>query len=466
MRHACVSRQLPAFGKHPAVFKIDAEKRIEVRAEKGVLRVVFGIPFVGGVTDADAETRVEHVSPAFQKVETHVRVSPEYAPDFGHPAEAGINHRDADSRVVEQLMPRLGAESLPLHADLEYREMRPEKLHLLMMAHHKRPTRPQFNLDVAPADGVAVFRRDVFSQKKQQCHCQNDTDQYVVSMIFFHAAKLRLILIGAWFFVFLQKFFRMDKRLEAFKRLLDIMDDLRAGCPWDKKQTIESLRHLTIEETFELSEAIIASDYQDVKKELGDLIMHIVFYSKIADERGLFDISDVINSICDKLIVRHPHIYGTEKVESAEEVLQNWEKIKIKKEGNRSVLGGVPAGLPPLLKAYRMTDKASGVGFDWENKDDCWKKVLEEMDELQEVVRNDETKERKDEELGDLLFALVNYSRFIKVNADDALEHANAKFKRRFTYIEDRAREMGRSVADMTLDEMEELWQEAKRGEK
>ncbi|MCQ2309548.1 MAG: nucleoside triphosphate pyrophosphohydrolase [Bacteroidales bacterium] len=257
----------------------------------------------------------------------------------------------------------------------------------------------------------------------------------------------------------------MDKRLEAFKRLLDIMDDLRAGCPWDKKQTIESLRHLTIEETFELSEAIIASDYQDVKKELGDLIMHIVFYSKIADERGLFDISDVINSICDKLIVRHPHIYGTEKVETAEEVLQNWEKIKIKKEGNRSVLGGVPAGLPPLLKAYRMTDKASGVGFDWENKDDCWKKVLEEMDELQEVVRNDETKERKDEEFGDLLFALVNYSRFIKVNADDALEHANAKFKRRFTYIEDRAREMGRSVADMTLDEMEELWQKAKSEE-
>lgn len=255
----------------------------------------------------------------------------------------------------------------------------------------------------------------------------------------------------------------MDKRLEAFKRLLDIMDDLRAGCPWDRKQTIESLRHLTIEETFELSEAIIASDYQDVKKELGDLIMHIVFYSKIADERGLFDIADVINSICDKLIVRHPHIYGTAKVESADDVSQNWEKIKIQKEGNRSVLGGVPAGLPPLLKAYRMTDKASGVGFDWENKEDCWKKVLEEMDELQEEVRNDGSRERKDEEFGDLLFALVNYSRFIKVNADDALEHANAKFKSRFTYMEDRAREMGRTVADMTLDEMEALWQEAKR---
>ena len=258
------------------------------------------------------------------------------------------------------------------------------------------------------------------------------------------------------------KIFDMDKRLEAFKRLLDIMEDLRKGCPWDKKQTIESLRHLTIEETYELSEAIIASDYQDVKKELGDLIMHIVFYSRLAAEKGLFDIADVINSICDKLIVRHPHIYGDVKVETAEEVLENWEKIKIKKEGNRSVLGGVPAGLPPLLKAYRMTDKASGVGFDWPNKEECWAKVLEEMDELQEEVKNGGSKERVDEEFGDLLFALVNYSRFIKVNADDALEHANAKFKKRFTYIEEKAREMGKSVADMTLDEMEALWQEAK----
>jgi len=271
----------------------------------------------------------------------------------------------------------------------------------------------------------------------------------------FHVAKIQKICKFA-------KIFIMDKRLEAFKRLLDIMDDLRKGCPWDKKQTIESLRHLTIEETYELSEAILAADYQDVKKELGDLIMHIVFYARIANEKGLFDISDVINSICDKLIVRHPHIYGDVKVESAEEVLENWEKIKIKKEGNKSVLGGVPAGLPPLLKAYRMTDKASGVGFDWPNKEECWKKVLEEMDELQEEVKNDGSKERKDEEFGDLLFALVNYSRFIKVNADDALEHANNKFKKRFMYIEDKAKEMGKSVADMTLNEMEALWQEAK----
>jgi len=264
-------------------------------------------------------------------------------------------------------------------------------------------------------------------------------------------------------FVYLQKFFVMDKKLEAFQRLLNIMEDLRKGCPWDKKQTIESLRHLTIEETYELSEAILASDYQDVKKELGDLIMHIVFYARIAEERGLFDISDVINSICDKLIVRHPHIYGDVKVETAEQVLENWEKIKIKKEGNKSVLGGVPAGLPPLLKAYRMTDKASGVGFDWSNKEGCWDKVLEEMNELQEEVKNGGSRERRDEEFGDLLFAMVNYSRFIKVNADDALEHANNKFKKRFTYIEEKAKEMGRSVADMSLEEMEELWQEAKK---
>ena len=276
----------------------------------------------------------------------------------------------------------------------------------------------------------------------------------------FHVAKIQKM---TEIFCKFAKIFDMDKKLEAFQRLLNIMEDLRKGCPWDKKQTIESLRHLTIEETYELSEAILATDYQDVKKELGDLIMHIVFYARIAEERGLFDISDVINSICDKLIVRHPHIYGDVKVETADDVLENWEKIKIKKEGNKSVLGGVPASLPPLLKAYRMTDKASGVGFDWPNKEECWAKVLEEMEELQEEVKNDGTVERKDEEFGDLLFALVNYSRFIKVNADTALEHANAKFKKRFTYIEERAREMGRSVADMTLEEMEELWEEAKK---
>lgn len=257
----------------------------------------------------------------------------------------------------------------------------------------------------------------------------------------------------------------MDKTLESFKRLLDIMDAVRKGCPWDKKQTIESLRHLTIEETYELSEAILAEDMQDVKKELGDLAMHIVFYSKIAEEKGLFDLSDVLNSICDKLIVRHPHVFGDVKVNSAEEVSENWEKIKISKEGNKSVLGGVPAGLPPLLKAYRMQEKASGVGFDWSDRKEVWRKVEEEMSELQAEVENGSPRERVKDELGDLLFALVNYSRFIHVNPDDALEHTNKKFKGRFEYIEQKAREQGRSLLDMSLNEMEGYWQEAKRNE-
>ena len=257
----------------------------------------------------------------------------------------------------------------------------------------------------------------------------------------------------------------MDKRLEAFKRLLDIMDELRKGCPWDKKQTIESLRHLTIEEVFELSEAVLANDMQDVRKELGDIIMHIVFYSKIAEEKGLFDISDVINSICDKLIIRHPHIFGDVKAETAEAVLENWEKIKISKEGNKSVLGGVPAGLPPLLKAYRMQEKASGVGFDWSSKEEVWSKVEEEIRELRSEVDNGSPKELVENELGDLLFAIVNYSRFLKVNPDDALEHTNRKFKSRFQYIEQKAAENGKSLLDMNIDEMEFFWQEAKKNE-
>lgn len=257
----------------------------------------------------------------------------------------------------------------------------------------------------------------------------------------------------------------MDKRLEAFRRLLDIMDELRKGCPWDKKQTIESLRHLTIEEVFELSEAVLANDMQDVRKELGDIIMHIVFYSKIAEEKGLFDISDVINSICDKLIIRHPHIFGDVKAETAEAVLENWEKIKISKEGNKSVLGGVPACLPPLLKAYRMQEKASGVGFDWSNKEEVWNKVEEEIRELRAEVDNGSPKDLVENELGDLLFAIVNYSRFLKVNPDDALEHTNRKFKSRFQYIEQKAAENGKSLLDMNIDEMESFWQEAKKNE-
>ena len=258
----------------------------------------------------------------------------------------------------------------------------------------------------------------------------------------------------------------MDKKLDSFRRLLEIMDELRKGCPWDRKQTIDSLRHLTIEETFELSEAIIASDYDDVKKELGDLIMHIVFYSKIAEERQLFDISDVLDGICEKLIIRHPHIFGDLVVKNADDVSNNWEKIKLQKEGTKSVLAGVPNGLPSLLKAYRMQEKAAGVGFDWNNVTDVWAKVKEEMQELVYEVDNDSEKDKIEEEFGDLIFALVNYARFIHVNPEDALERANKKFKNRFTYIEDKAREHGRSLLDMTLDEMEEDWDEAKSLEK
>ncbi|MBQ2852011.1 MAG: nucleoside triphosphate pyrophosphohydrolase [Bacteroidales bacterium] len=255
---------------------------------------------------------------------------------------------------------------------------------------------------------------------------------------------------------------------QSFQRLLDIMDRLRKECPWDKKQTIESLRHLTIEEVFELSQAIVDEDYQDVKKELGDIIMHIVFYSRIAEDRNLFTIDDVINGICEKLIIRHPHVFGDTSVKSAEEVADNWEKIKLTKEHNRSVLGGVPNALPELVKAYRMQEKAAGVGFDWENKEQVWEKVEEEIRELKEEVgvweqgKGSCNKERVTEEFGDLMFALVNYSRFIKVNPMDALEVANKKFRKRFNYIEDKAREMGKSLVDMSLDEMNELWNVSK----
>lgn len=255
---------------------------------------------------------------------------------------------------------------------------------------------------------------------------------------------------------------------QSFQRLLDIMDRLRKECPWDKKQTIESLRHLTIEEVFELSQAIVDEDYQDVKKELGDIIMHIVFYSRIAEDRKLFTIDDVINGICEKLIIRHPHVFGDTSVKSAEEVADNWEKIKLTKEHNRSVLGGVPNALPELVKAYRMQEKAAGVGFDWENKEQVWEKVEEEIRELKEEVgvweqgTGSYNKGRVTEEFGDLMFALVNYSRFIKVNPMDALEVANKKFRKRFNYIEDKAREMGKSLVDMSLDEMNELWNVSK----
>lgn len=254
-----------------------------------------------------------------------------------------------------------------------------------------------------------------------------------------------------------------DKRLIAFKRLLDIMDELRAKCPWDSVQTIDSLRHLTIEETFELNDAILNNDMQNIKKELGDLLLHIVFYTKIGEEKGAFDITDVANAICDKLIVRHPHIFGNEKAETAAQVLDNWEKIKLDREGNKTVLGGVPNTMPSILKAYRMQEKAAGVGFEWSSTDDAWNKVEEEIKEVRETIDNNESKQRQEEEIGDLLFALINYSRHLDINPDEALERTNRKFKQRFEYIEKRAAEQGRKVHNLSIDEMLELWQEAKQ---
>ncbi len=257
----------------------------------------------------------------------------------------------------------------------------------------------------------------------------------------------------------------MNKELSEFSRLLDIMNKLRAECPWDKKQTLESLRYLTIEETYELSDAILEQDLDEIKKELGDLMLHIVFYSKIGSEQNAFNIGDVLESINEKLISRHPHIYGDTKVKDAREVLDNWEKIKIQKEGRKSVLSGVPKSLPPLVKAYRMQEKASGVGFDWEADHQVWDKVIEELNELKtEVDRKDNGK--SEEEFGDLLFALVNYSRFIDVNPEDALEKTNLKFKRRFQYLEEHARKDGKALFDMNLKEMDVYWEEAKQLER
>ena len=257
----------------------------------------------------------------------------------------------------------------------------------------------------------------------------------------------------------------MKKELSEFNRLLEIMDELRAKCPWDKKQTLESLRYLTIEETYELSDAIIEEDIEEIKKELGDLMLHIVFYSKIGSEKNAFGIADVLEAINKKLVERHPHIYGDEKVNNARDVLNNWEKIKIEKEGRKSVLAGVPKSLPPLVKAYRMQEKASGIGFDWEAPGQVWDKVIEELNELKEEVDNGDIK-KTEEEFGDLMFALVNYSRFINVNPENALEKTNLKFKRRFQYLEEHAREDGKVLYDMTLKEMDVYWEEAKQLER
>jgi XTP/dITP diphosphohydrolase len=253
----------------------------------------------------------------------------------------------------------------------------------------------------------------------------------------------------------------MKEQLKAFKRLLTIMNELRAKCPWDKEQTIESLRHLTIEETYELSEAILQNDMKEIRKELGDLLLHIVFYSEIASETHDFDIGDVIGELNKKLIKRHPHIYGDVEVSDARDVRNNWEKIKMG-EDKRSVLGGVPHALPALVKAHRIQEKASGAGFDWEKPGQVWDKVVEELDELDREVKSSAGHDRIEEEFGDLLFALVNYARFININPEDALEKTNRKFIRRFKFIEEKAGEAGRSLKDMTLTEMDSYWNEAK----
>lgn len=253
----------------------------------------------------------------------------------------------------------------------------------------------------------------------------------------------------------------MTARAEAFERLATIMDELRAQCPWDKKQTLESLRHLTIEETYELADAIIDRDLPEIKKELGDILLHIVFYAKIGEELGAFDITSVIHGQCEKLIHRHPHIYGDVKVQDEEEVKRNWEKLKLK-EGNTSVLDGVPTSLPALIKSMRIQEKARGVGFDWEKPEQVWEKVEEELGEFRAEADAGNTA-KAEEEFGDILFALVNYARFRNINPEEALERTNRKFIRRFQYVEEAARNAGRNLSDMTLAEMDVYWNEAKQ---
>ena len=253
----------------------------------------------------------------------------------------------------------------------------------------------------------------------------------------------------------------MQEKIDAFVRLLNIMDDLRTGCPWDKEQTIKSLRHLTIEEVYELSDAIQDNNLEEVKKELGDLMLHIVFYSKIGSEKNAFDITDVLNGISDKLVFRHPHIYGDTEVVDAEDVLNNWERLKLK-EGKKSVLEGVPKSLPPLIKAYRIQEKVKGVGFEWKRREDVWDKVIEELNELKYEVENGLDKNKMEDEMGDLLFALTNYARYIGVNPEDALERTNRKFIRRFQFIETESAKDGFKIEEMSLEEMEKYWVKAK----
>ena len=256
-----------------------------------------------------------------------------------------------------------------------------------------------------------------------------------------------------------------EQKLAAFGRLLDVMDTLREKCPWDRKQTFESLRPNTIEETFELCDALIKQDTNEICKELGDVLLHVVFYAKIGSEQGDFDIADICNKLCDKLIFRHPHVYGEAQAQSSGEVSLLWEQVKQKeKDGNKTVLSGVPQSLPSLIKAYRIQDKARNVGFDWQKREDVWDKVHEEIDELRVELEKDDL-EHSTDEFGDLLFSLINASRLYGINPDNALERTNRKFISRFTYVEERAKEQGRELKDMTLEEMDRLWNEAKQQE-
>jgi XTP/dITP diphosphohydrolase len=253
----------------------------------------------------------------------------------------------------------------------------------------------------------------------------------------------------------------MTERAKAFERLATIMDELREKCPWDKKQTLESLRHLTLEETYELADSIVDNDLTEVKKELGDILLHILFYAKIGDEKGAFNISDVINAQCEKLIFRHPHIYGDVKVNNEDDVKRNWEKLKLK-EGNDSVLDGVPKGLPSMIKSIRIQEKARGIGFDWEKPEQVWEKVEEELAEFKEAAEKGDD-DHALSEFGDVLFSLINYARFKNINPDEALERTNKKFIYRFKYLEEAAKKSGKQLSEMTLAEMDVYWNEAKK---
>jgi XTP/dITP diphosphohydrolase len=252
----------------------------------------------------------------------------------------------------------------------------------------------------------------------------------------------------------------IEDKKKAFERILTIMDELRAQCPWDKKQTLDSLRYLTLEEVAELSDAILEKNMTEIKKELGDVLLHIIFYAKIASETNDFDITDVINTLCDKLITRHPHIYSNVVAETEEQVKTNWEAIKIK-EGNKSILSGIPKSAPSLIKAIRIQEKARGAGFDWEHKEQVWEKVMEEMAEFKKEEQKGNQEQMK-KEFGDLLFSMVNYARFIGINPEDALEYTNKKFIKRFTYLEENAKKDGKLLSEMTLNEMDKYWNEAK----